>query len=63
MVNPQYPTFESWFDEIEITSFRSDRFFQHLDLIQNNPRERNQFLENWLRAAFECGRNPEDKYV
>ena len=59
----EYPTFESWFHEIEITAFRSERFLQHLDIIQNDPIRRNEFLENWLRAAFESGRNPEDKYI
>jgi hypothetical protein len=58
-----YENFEDWFNEIENYSFRSDRFFQHLDLIQDDPQHRNEFLTNWLRAAFESGRNPEDKYV
>ena len=57
-----YPTFEDWFYEIENYGFRSERFFQHLDLI-SNTRERNDFIENWMRAAFESGRNPEDRYV
>jgi hypothetical protein len=59
----EYPTFESWFNELENYSFRSDRFFQHLDLIQHDPQHRNEFLTNWLRAAWESGRNPEDKYI
>jgi len=58
----EYPTFDSWFNEIENYGFRSDRFFQHLDLISDKY-ERNEFIENWLRAAFESGRNPEDKYL
>jgi hypothetical protein len=57
-----YPTFEDWFYELENYGFRADRFFQHLDLI-TNERERNDFIENWMRAAFESGRNPEDKYI
>lgn len=57
-----YETFEDWFNELENYSFRSDRFFQHLDLL-SNTRERNEFIENWMRAAFEAGRNPEDKYL
>jgi hypothetical protein len=59
----EYPTFESWFHEIEFTAFRSERFFDHLDLIQQDPQHRNEFITNWLRAAFESGRNPEDKYI
>lgn len=58
----EYPSFESWFNEIEDYGFRSDRFFQHLDLI-TSVYERNDFIENWMRAAFEAGRNPEDKYI
>lgn len=58
-----YETFEDWFNELENYNFRSDRFFQHLDVIQDSPRQRNEFLENWMRAAFEAGRNPEDKYI
>lgn len=58
-----YETFEDWFNELENYNFRSDRFFQHLDVIQDSPRQRNEFLENWMRAAFEAGRNPQDKYV
>jgi hypothetical protein len=58
----EYPTFDAWFNEIENYGFRSDRFFQHLDLISDKY-ERNEFIENWLRAAFESGRNPEDKYL
>jgi len=57
-----YETFDDWFDEIENYSFRSERFFQHLELL-TTERERREFCENWLRAAFECGRNPEDKYI
>ena len=56
MVKYEYPTFEDWYDEIEITAFRSERFLQHLDLVQDNPQRRNEFVENWLRAAFESAR-------
>jgi hypothetical protein len=58
----EYPTFEDWFNEIENFGYRSERFFQHLELL-TTERERREFCENWMRAAFECGRNPEDKYV
>jgi hypothetical protein len=58
MVKPQYPTFEDWYNEIEITAFRSERFLQHLDLLNNtiSTRQRDEYLENWLRAAFESAR-------
>lgn len=57
MVNPEYEYehFETWFDEVENYSFRSERFFQHLELLKTE-RERREFCESWLRAAFECGR-------
>lgn len=56
MVNHEYPTFETWFNELESYSFRSERFFQHLELLKDNAQQRNEFTENWLRAAFESGR-------
>jgi hypothetical protein len=60
-----YETFDDWFDEIENYSFRSERFFQHLDLFNSTvcTDQRNEFITNWMRAAFEAGRNPEDKYI
>jgi hypothetical protein len=59
----KYETFDDWFDEIEGYGFRSERFFNHLEMIIDNEPRRSQFLTNWLRAAFESGRNPEDKYI
>jgi len=58
MVNPEYPKFEDWYNEIEITAFRSERFLQHLDLLNSSisTYQRNEYLENWLRAAFESAR-------
>jgi hypothetical protein len=58
-----YESFEDWFNEIESYGFRSERFFQHLDIISPNTEHRNEFIKNWMRAAFEAGRNPEDKYI
>lgn len=59
MVN--YENFEAWFNELENFNFRSDRFFQHLDLLNSSVStdQRNEFVTNWLRAAFEAGRNNE----
>jgi hypothetical protein len=51
----EYEYFEHWFEETENYSFRSERFFQHLELLKTE-RERREFCENWLRAAFTCGR-------
>jgi hypothetical protein len=51
----EYPTFESWFEELEKFNFRSDRFFEQLELAKN-PHERREICELWLRTAFEMGR-------
>jgi hypothetical protein len=58
-----YETFEHWFDETEGYGFRSERFFQHLEAIIDDEPRRSEFITNWMRAAFEAGRNPGDKYV
>ena len=65
MVNLEYPTFESWYNEIEITAFRSERFFEGLDLFNSTvcTNQRNEFITNWMRAAFECGRLEKGKYI
>ena len=51
----EYPTFEDWFNELEGFSFRSERFFQHLELAKTQH-ERQEFCEKWLRTAFDMGR-------
>ena len=58
MVEYHYEAFDSWFDEIENYSFRSERFFQHLDLFNSTvcTDQRNEFITNWMRAAFESAR-------
>lgn len=57
-----YENFEAWFHELENYNFRSDRFFQHLDLLNSSvcTDQRNQFLTDWLRAAFESARLTDD---
>jgi len=51
----EYETFEDWFEELEGFSFRSERFFQHLELAETQQ-ERNEFCEKWLRTAFDMGK-------
>ncbi len=51
----KYKTFEAWFDELENYSFRSERFFQYLELARTEH-ERRVLTELWLRTAFEMGR-------
>lgn len=58
-----YETFDDWFDETEGYAFRSERFFQHLEAIIEDEPRRTEFITNWMRAAFEAGRNPEDRYL
>ena len=62
MVNYEYENFESWFDELENFNFRSDRFFQYVDLFNGSAttETRNQFLTDWLRAAFDSARLTND---
>ena len=51
-----YATFEDWFDELEQFSLRSERFV--CDLERDRP---NEVIFEWLRAAFEAGRENIDK--
>ena len=51
----KYKSFEDWFDELENYSFRSERFFQHLELARTEH-DRRVLTELWLRTAFEMGR-------
>lgn len=50
-----YATFEDWFDELESFSLRSERFF--VDVERNKP---DSIMIEWLRAAFEAGRDDVD---
>ena len=50
-----YDTFEAWFDELESFSLRSERFL--VDVERNKP---DQVMIEWLRAAFEAGREGSD---
>jgi len=55
----KYETFEDWFEELEKFNFRSDRFFEHLELTKN-AYERHEICTLWLRTAFEMGRQSKD---
>lgn len=46
-----YATFEAWFDELESFSLRSERFL--VDAERNKP---DSIMTEWLRAAFDAGR-------
>lgn len=60
----EYEEFEKWFHESEGFGLRSERFFSHLDAFAPEDKDlRNQFINNWMMAAFDAGRHPEFKYV
>jgi hypothetical protein len=46
----KYQKFEDWFNEIEITADRSDRFYDELKHMTY------QRAVEWLRAAWDCAR-------
>ena len=48
----KYPCFEAWFDEREIYSFRSDRFFEQIATKGTDSAT----LRKWLEAAFYSAR-------
>lgn len=48
-------TFDEWFDEIELFSSRSERFFSDLDHHNSESKQANQRMVAWLRAAYEAG--------
>ncbi len=50
-----YDTFEDWFDELEKFSLRSERFRETMEMYSKEDIINGKAIE-WLRAAFECGR-------
>ena len=58
----KYEKFEDWYDELEMTAFRSERFAETLGAYLP-PGDVTpaliDYLERWLRAAFECGQKGE----
>jgi hypothetical protein len=60
----EYEEFERWFHELEGFGLRSERFFAQLDAFDPRDKDlRNQFITNWMMAAFDAGRHPEHKYI
>ena len=51
----EYEKFEDWFEEMEITADRSDRFYDELKYMTY------QRGVEWLRAAWDCARAQEEK--
>lgn len=47
-------TFETWFDEFEVFSLRSERFYDDL-LTYKYDGVNAEHLVKWLRAAYEVG--------
>lgn len=50
--------FEDWFDEFEVFSLRSERFYDDLYTYKFDGIEA-EHLVKWLRAAYEVGREHE----
>ena len=55
----KYETFEDWFDEIENYGTRSERFLSTLpnDIVLSDS------MIQWLRAAFDCGREDDNENI
>ena len=64
MVTPQYEylEFDRWFNQPEEHGLRSERFY---DLVNNttDPLKRFEIITQWMTAAFDAGRHPENRYV
>jgi len=54
----KYEKFEDYFDEIEGYGLRNERFFWEFEEI---PIERRRCMKEWLKAAFECGRETHEE--
>jgi uncharacterized protein with ParB-like and HNH nuclease domain len=48
-------TFDEWFEEVELFSTRSERFFDDLDHHKMTKGSYNRMVE-WLKAAYEEGK-------
>ena len=55
----KYETFEDWFDEIENYGTRSERF---LSTLPNDIMLSDSMIQ-WLRAAFDCGREDDNENI
>lgn len=49
--------FYDWFDEVELFSTRSERFFNDLDHHVPNSKGANGRMIGWLKSAYEAGYN------
>ena len=46
--------FEAWFNQIELYGLKSERFYDLLDLVTDDPKMKKSFVA-WLEAAYESG--------
>ncbi len=53
-----YNSFEDWYNEIEITGMRSDRFYD--EFLSHQP---NDHLLEWLKAAYNAGREYQEAEI
>lgn len=54
-------TFDEWFNEIEVFSLRSERFYNDLDHHKEGSEGSYNRMAVWLKAAYEAG--AEDAYA
>ena len=47
--------FEDWFDELEMFSLRSERFYNDLDHTRPDSIESQKRMVEWLKAAYDAG--------
>ncbi len=64
MNNRKYQTFEDWFNEIEGNGFRSERVYdESLEYVEDGLlKAHNIYLIKWLKAAFEAGKEENERY-
>lgn len=54
----EYKNFDDYFEEIEGFCLRLERFHEEFSEV---PMERRERMIEWLRAAFDCGREKKDE--
>lgn len=53
--------FEDWFHEPENFSLRAERFYEEIRYYKYNDKMDNSRILEWLRAAYEAGREHEQQ--
>lgn len=58
MINYKYKSFDDFFGEIELFSFRSERFSDDFEIFNENKK---QEMMKWLRATWDAARELKDE--